>query len=128
MDFKVDYTKKTETKLHNMICRIQFILFVNVIKSPIITKFLHQILEGLQCCVLDVYEILDVRSGNNWFQRNNHRYFQIDNYLQERCYIQYLERNGMVNNSWFKSCKCKTCFLTRLLYKAVLYRSSLRSH
>ncbi len=65
MNFKIDYTEKTEIKLHNMICKIQFILFINIIKSPIITKFLYQILEGLQCCVLDVYEILDVRVSNN---------------------------------------------------------------
>ncbi|PIM95802.1 RNA polymerase sigma factor rpoD [Candidatus Hodgkinia cicadicola] len=128
MNFKIDYTKKTEIKLHNMICKIQFILFINIIKSPIITKFLYQILEGLQCCVLDVYEILDVRVSNNWSQQHSYCCFQIDNYLQERNYIQYLNGSGTVNNSWFKSCKCKTCFLIRLLYKAILYRSSLRSH
>ncbi|PIM95507.1 RNA polymerase sigma factor rpoD [Candidatus Hodgkinia cicadicola] len=128
MDFKIDYTKATEIKLHNMICKVQYILFINIIKSPIIIKFLYLILEGLHCCVLNVYEIFDIRLGYDWFQRNNYCYLQIDNYSQEWSYIQHLKGNGKVNNSWFKSCKCRICSLTRLLYKAILHRSSLRSH
>ncbi|PIM96090.1 RNA polymerase sigma factor rpoD [Candidatus Hodgkinia cicadicola] len=128
MDFKIDYSKKTEIKLHNMICKLQFMLFVNIIKSPIIIKFLYLIMEGLHSCVLDVCEILDINPSYNSFKLNNHCSSQIDNYSQERSYIHYLEGKGSENNSWFKSCKCRSCSLIRLLYKAVLYRSSLRTH
>ncbi|KON71463.1 RNA polymerase sigma factor rpoD [Candidatus Hodgkinia cicadicola] len=128
MDFKINYSKETETKLYNMICKLQFILFVNIIKSPIIIKFLYLIMEGSHSCVLDVCEILDINSSYDSFKLNNHCSSWTDNYSQERSYIHYLKGEGNENNSWFKSCKCRTCSLIRLLYKAVLCQRSLRSH
>ncbi|PIM95321.1 RNA polymerase sigma factor rpoD [Candidatus Hodgkinia cicadicola] len=128
MDFKINYSKETEIKLHNIICKLQFILFVNIIKSPIIIKFLYLIMEGSHSCVFDVCEILDINSSYNSFKLNNHCSSWTDSYSQERSYIHYLKGEGNENNSWFKSCKCRTCSLIRLLYKAVLCRRSLRSH
>lgn len=110
-----------------MVCKFQLMLYVNIVKSPLIVNFLWLILEEIHSSTLDIYEILEMNSEENDFKYSNKCTLQIDNYALERSYIKYMKGDGKENNSWFKTCKCKICYLIRLLYKIILYRDRSKS-
>ncbi|PIM96721.1 RNA polymerase sigma factor rpoD [Candidatus Hodgkinia cicadicola] len=127
-DSETNYPKNVENKLFDVVRRLQLILYINVFKSPIITKLLFQILERLYSSSLDIHELLNINPDYNHSKWHNHYVSQINSYSLEHSYIQYFKGDKMGNNSWFKSCKCRTCVLLRLLYKTIMLKGTPRGH
>ncbi|PIM96612.1 RNA polymerase sigma factor rpoD [Candidatus Hodgkinia cicadicola] len=127
MEFVIDYTRKVENKVHDIACKFQLMLYINIIKSPVIIKLLYLVLEELHSCTLDVDEILDMDSDYDDFGWSTQCALRTYNYNLECSYIKYIKGYGKENNSWFKSCRCRMCGLIRLLYKVILYRDFSKS-
>ncbi len=127
MDFVIDYTRRVENEVHDIVCRFQLMMYVNIVKSPIVVKFLYLVLEELHSCTLDVDEILDMESDYDEFGWWEQCTLQTYSYNLEHSYIKYIKGRGKENNNWFKSCRCRMCGLIRLLYKVILYRDFSKS-
>ncbi|PIM96516.1 RNA polymerase sigma factor rpoD [Candidatus Hodgkinia cicadicola] len=125
---EINYSKNVENELFDVVRRLQLVLYINVFKSPIITKLLFQILERLYSSSLDIHELLNINPDYNHSKWHNHYVSQINNYSLEHSYIRYFKGDKTGNNSWFKSCKCRICVLLKLLYKTIMLKRTPRSH